>query len=52
VVVTEPRPVPMRMLGIHREFAPTGTTAYLLEHFGLTAADIRAAATGLAREDA
>jgi transketolase len=52
VVVTEPRPVPMRMLGIHREFAPTGTTAYLLEHFGLTAADIRAAATGLARNDA
>ena len=52
VVVTERRPVPMRMLGIHREFAPTGTTAYLLEHFGLTAADIRAAATGLARNDA
>ncbi|MEV6493999.1 transketolase C-terminal domain-containing protein [Actinoplanes sp. NPDC051633] len=51
VVVTEPRPVPMRMLGIHREFAPTGTTAYLLEHFGLTAGDIRAAATGLAKRD-
>jgi transketolase len=52
VVVTEPRPVPMRMLGIHREFAPTGTTAYLLEHFGLTAGDIRAAAVSLARADA
>ena len=44
VVVTEPQPVPMRMLGVHREFAPTGSTAFLLEHFGLTAADIRAAA--------
>ena len=52
VVVTEPRPVPMRMLGIHREFAPTGTTAYLLEHFGLTAGDIRAAAVSLAKADA
>jgi transketolase len=52
VVVTEPRPVPMRMLGIHREFAPTGATAYLLEHFGLTAGDIRAAATSLAQRDA
>ncbi|MEV6636168.1 transketolase C-terminal domain-containing protein [Actinoplanes sp. NPDC051470] len=49
VVVTEPRPVPMRLLGIHREFAPTGATAYLLEHFGLTAGDIRAAAVSLAR---
>nr|WP_308121469.1 transketolase C-terminal domain-containing protein [Actinoplanes bogorensis] len=52
VVVTERTPVPMRLLGIHREFAPTGTTAYLLEHFGLTAADIRAAALTLARTDA
>jgi transketolase len=52
IVVTEPSPVPMRMLGIPREFAPTGTTAYLLEHFGLTAADIRAAAAGLTRADA
>ena len=45
-------PVPMRMLGVHREFAPTGSTAFLLEHFGLTAADIRSAAVGLARADA
>jgi len=51
VVVTEPHPVPMRMLGVHREFAPTGSTAFLLEHFGLTAAEIRAAAIGLARAD-
>jgi transketolase len=48
VVVSQPRPVPMRMLGVHREFAPTGSTAFLLEHFGLTAEDIRAAAVGLA----
>ncbi|SNY70414.1 transketolase family protein [Paractinoplanes atraurantiacus] len=48
VVVTEPAPVPMRMLGVHREFAPTGTTAFLLEHFGLTAGDIRRAAVELA----
>ncbi|XVV08617.1 transketolase family protein [Actinoplanes sp. CA-131856] len=47
VVVTEPAPVPMRMLGVHREFAPTGTTAFLLEHFGLTAGDIRRAAVEL-----
>jgi transketolase len=52
VVVGERNPVPMRMLGIPREFAPTGSTAFLLEHFGLTAADIRAAAVSLARSDA
>ncbi|MFI5896686.1 transketolase family protein [Actinoplanes sp. NPDC051513] len=52
IVVTERVPVPMRMLGVHREFAPTGSTAFLLEHFGLTAADIRRAAIGLARDDA
>jgi len=52
IVVGERRPVPMRILGVHREFAPTGSTAFLLEHFGLTAADIRAAALELARSDA
>jgi transketolase len=52
VVVAEPRPVPMRMLGVPREFAPTGSTAYLLEHFGLTAADVRSAAVHLTRADA
>ena len=52
IVVAERRPVPMRMLGVSREFAPTGDTAYLLEHFGLTAADIRSAALSLARIDA
>jgi transketolase len=52
VVVAARTPVPMRILGVHREFAPTGSTAFLLEHFGLTAADIRQAAIGLARDDA
>ncbi|NBE94460.1 transketolase family protein [Nonomuraea sp. KC401] len=38
-VVLETRPVPMRLLG-PRTFAPTGETAFLLEHFGLTAGGI------------
>jgi transketolase len=49
IVVSEPTPVPMRILGVPREFAPTGDTAFLLAHFGLTAADIRSAATSLVR---
>jgi transketolase len=40
-VVVEHRPVPMRLLGIP-EFAPTGTTEWLLDHFGLTPAGIEA----------
>jgi transketolase len=36
-------PVPMRILGIPT-FAPTGSTEWLFEHFGLTAQAIRAAA--------
>ncbi|MCE0534714.1 hypothetical protein LWF15_04265 [Kineosporia rhizophila] len=44
----QPRPVPMRMLGSPREFAPTGDTAFLLEHFGLTAEGIAAAGRELA----
>ncbi len=42
------RPVPMRMLGSPRQFAPTGDTAFLLEHFGLTAEGIAAAGRELA----
>jgi transketolase len=42
VVVSE-RPVPMRILGFPG-FAPTGPTEFLLEHAGLTAAGIAAAA--------
>ncbi|KAB2339794.1 transketolase family protein [Actinomadura rudentiformis] len=36
-VVVQNEPVPMRILGINREFAPTGSASFLLEHFGLTA---------------
>ena len=39
-------PVPMRMLGLPG-FAPTGSTEFLLEHFGLTAQGIAAAAREL-----
>lgn len=35
--------VPLRILGL-TEFAPTGSTDFLLEYFGLTAADLAAAA--------
>ncbi len=40
VVVTS-KPVPMRILGIPGVFAPTGSSAFLLEHFGLTPRGIR-----------
>jgi transketolase len=46
VVVTR-HPVPMRILGIPRVFAPTGNTAFLLDHFGLTADGIAAAVRDL-----
>jgi transketolase len=37
------RPTPMRILGVPRQFAPTGSTDFLLEHFGLDAAGIASA---------
>lgn len=40
--------VPMRILGL-RDFAPTGSTAYLLDHFGLTAGHIATAAREVLR---
>ena len=46
VVVTE-QPVPMRILGIPGVFAPTGSAEFILEHFGLTADGIAAAARDL-----
>lgn len=49
VVVTN-RPVPMRILGVPGVFAPTGSATWLLEHFGLTAQGICAAALELVRE--
>lgn len=45
--VVQHHPVPMRLLGVPGVFAPTGDTAFLLEHFGLTAAGIAAAARDL-----
>jgi transketolase len=40
VVVTS-KPVPMRILGVPGVFAPTGSSAFLLDHFGLTPRGIR-----------
>ena len=45
-VVVQRRPCPMRILGVP-EFAPTGDTAFLLDHFGLHAAGIAEAAMQL-----
>lgn len=47
-VVVHLRPAPMRMLGVPRVFAPTGSTAFLLDHFGLTAEHIAASAREIA----
>jgi transketolase len=46
-VVVQHHPVAMRLLGVPGVFAPTGGTAFLLEHFGLTAEGIAAAAREL-----
>jgi transketolase len=39
-LVVEHEPVPMRILGVRGEFAPTGNADFLLDHFGLTAEGI------------
>lgn len=52
IVVSDPRPVPMRMLGIPRQFAPTGDTGMLFDHFGLTAAQARSWGSRAARATA
>ena len=46
VVVTH-HPVPMRILGVPGVFAPTGSEAWLLDHFGLTTPEICRAALEL-----
>ncbi|MCC7009655.1 MAG: transketolase family protein [Acidobacteria bacterium] len=48
-VVVESHPTRMRMLGVPGVFAPTGSPAFLLQHFGLDAAGIREAARSLVR---
>lgn len=49
-VVVESHPVRMRLLGFPGEFAPTGSAAFLFEHFGLTPVGIRNAAMRLMEE--
>ena len=46
-LTAQQRPTRLRILGVPRSFAPTGSTAFLLEHFGLTADYIAAAARDL-----
>jgi transketolase len=46
-VVVERDPVPMRILGVRGEFAPTGSASFLLDHFGLNADGIVRAAREL-----
>ncbi len=48
--VVESHPARMRLLGIPGEFAPTGSAAFLFEHFGLTPEGIRKAARELLEE--
>ncbi|WP_026870031.1 transketolase family protein [Inquilinus limosus] len=45
-IVSQAHPVPMRILGV-TGFAPTGSAAFLLDHFGLNPAGIAAAAREL-----
>lgn len=47
-LLAQTAPTPMRILGVDREFAPTGSTAFLLDHFGLNVDGIAAAARELA----
>lgn len=49
-VVAESRPVPVRMLGIPRVFAPTGSAEFLLDHFGLTPDGLADTARALIRD--
>ena len=46
-LVTQTHPCPMRILGVPRTFAPTGSAAFLLDHYQLTAQGIAAAAREL-----
>jgi transketolase len=46
-IVTQHQPCQMRILGVPRSFAPTGSTSFLLDYFGLSAAGIAAAAREL-----
>jgi transketolase len=50
-LTAQQRPARLRILGVTRSFAPTGSTAFLLEHFGLTADHIAAAARDIMTYD-
>ena len=43
-LTAQQQPAHLRLLGVPRAFAPTGSTAFLYQYFGLTAVDIAAAA--------
>jgi transketolase len=51
-VVVATHPVRMRMVGVPGEFAPTGSEAFLLEHFGMTPRHICKAVLELLEENA
>jgi len=51
-VLAQEHPAPMRILGLPDTFAPTGTSEFLLEHFGLSAAGIERAASQLLKREA
>ena len=50
-LTAQERPAHLRLIGIPRSFAPTGSTAFLFEHFGLTADHIAAAARDIMAHD-
>lgn len=49
-VVVTTHPVAMRLIGVPGVFAPTGSPEFLLDHFGINAEGIRAAARELVRQ--
>jgi transketolase len=51
-VVATTYPVPMRILGVPGVFAPTGSSDFLFEHFGLTPQGIYEAAHDLIEQSA
>jgi len=48
-VVVSTHPVRMRLMGVPGVFAPTGSSEFLLDHFGMTPQGIRSAALELVR---
>jgi transketolase len=48
-IVSEERPTRVKRLGVPGVFAPTGSSEFLLEHFGLTPPGIQSAALDLLR---